>query len=52
MTEQDILENLESQLIGFKVKAATYNHTEIAIMIARFIAHTRQKQNNLKELAE
>jgi hypothetical protein len=49
MTEQDILENLESQLIGFKGKAAQNGYTDIAVMIVKFIALTREKQTELKE---
>jgi hypothetical protein len=52
MTEQDILENLESQLIGFKATAAQNGHTDIAIMLVKFIAQTREKQIELKEAAE
>jgi hypothetical protein len=52
MTEQDILENLESQLIGFRLDAAKNGYTDIAVMIGKFLAHTRQKQNDLKETAE
>jgi hypothetical protein len=52
MTEQDILENLESQLIGFKLDAAKNGHTDIAVMIVKFIAQTRDKLTDLKEVAE
>jgi hypothetical protein len=52
MTEQDILENLESQLIGFKGDAAKHGYTDIAVMIVKFIALTRDKLTDLKEAAE
>jgi hypothetical protein len=52
MTEQDILENLESQLLSAKLDAVKNGHTDIAVMIHKFIAQTRQTQNNLKEAAE
>ena len=51
MNEQDILENLESQLIDFKIQAAKYGHADIAVMLVKFIALTRDKQTALKEAA-
>jgi hypothetical protein len=39
----DILENLESQLNGFKLEAAKNGFTDIGIMIHKFREQTRQR---------
>jgi hypothetical protein len=52
MTEQDILELLESQLLTAKLNAVKNGHTDIAIMVVKFIALTRDKLTDLKEAAE
>ena len=39
----DILENLESQLNGFKLEAAKHGFTDIAVMIHKFREQTRDR---------
>ena len=39
----DILENLESQLNGFKLEAAKHGFTDIAVMIHKFRQQTKER---------
>jgi len=51
-TTLDILEDLESQLIGFQNRAVYNGDTDIAQMIAKFKQKTLQQQYNIKAQLE
>jgi len=51
-TTLDILEDLESQLIGFQGRAIHNGDTDIAQLIAKFKQKILQKQYDLKALME
>lgn len=48
MTTLDLLENLESQLNGFKLEAAKMGNTDIAILIHKFKCKIVELQNDVK----
>lgn len=48
MKRLDILEDLESQLISFNVRAVQNGDTDIAVLIQKFKAKIVQLQNNHK----
>jgi hypothetical protein len=51
-TTLDILEDLESQLIGFQNRAIRNNDTDIAQMIAKFKQKILQQQYDVKAQME